>query len=174
MKYVRVRVTLRLTIGRSVGQSVSQSFRPSVLALSSSGTCDYQTLAVVRTVAVLSWGVLPVERTGLWTGPLYIYLMQLAEWTQIQIRKCRRDYYPGYLYSIHGRGMKGFCFHFTTASRTTLEPTQAPIQWVPGALSLGIKWQGLKLHSHLHLMPRSGMHGAISPVPLRLHGVVLS
>jgi hypothetical protein len=30
-------------------------------------------------------------------------------------------------------------FLFTTASRTALEPTQPPIQWVPGALSLGEK-----------------------------------
>jgi hypothetical protein len=28
---------------------------------------------------------------------------------------------------------------FTTASRTALEPTQPPIQWVPGDLSLGVK-----------------------------------
>jgi hypothetical protein len=28
-------------------------------------------------------------------------------------------------------------FLFTTASRTALGPTQLPIQWVPGALSLG-------------------------------------
>jgi hypothetical protein len=31
---------------------------------------------------------------------------------------------------------------FTTASRTALEPTQPPMQWVPGALSLGVKRQG--------------------------------
>jgi hypothetical protein len=30
----------------------------------------------------------------------------------------------------------------TTASRTTLGPTQPPIQWVPGALSLGVKRSG--------------------------------
>jgi hypothetical protein len=30
-------------------------------------------------------------------------------------------------------------FLFTTASRPHLEPTQPPIQWVPGALSLGLK-----------------------------------
>jgi hypothetical protein len=33
-------------------------------------------------------------------------------------------------------------FLFTTASRTALEPTQPPIQWVPGAPSLGVKRPG--------------------------------
>jgi hypothetical protein len=33
-------------------------------------------------------------------------------------------------------------FLFTTAFRTALEPTQPPIQWVPGALSLGVKQPG--------------------------------
>jgi hypothetical protein len=32
-------------------------------------------------------------------------------------------------------------FLFTTASRTALGPTQPSIQWVPGALSLGVKRQ---------------------------------
>jgi hypothetical protein len=31
-------------------------------------------------------------------------------------------------------------FLFTTASRTALGPTQPLIQWVRGALSLGVKW----------------------------------
>jgi hypothetical protein len=35
-------------------------------------------------------------------------------------------------------------FLFTTASRTALGPTQPPIQWVRGALSLGIKRPGRK------------------------------
>jgi hypothetical protein len=52
------------TDGLSVSQSVSQSVRPSVLASSSAGTRD-QILIVVKTAAVLSWGVLPVERTDL-------------------------------------------------------------------------------------------------------------
>jgi hypothetical protein len=30
-------------------------------------------------------------------------------------------------------------FLFTTVSRLALRPTQPPIQWVPGALSLGVK-----------------------------------
>jgi hypothetical protein len=33
-------------------------------------------------------------------------------------------------------------FLFTTVSRTALGPTQPPIQWVPGALSVGIKRPG--------------------------------
>jgi len=33
-------------------------------------------------------------------------------------------------------------FLFTTASRTVLGPTQPPIQWVPGAVSLGVKRPG--------------------------------
>jgi hypothetical protein len=33
-------------------------------------------------------------------------------------------------------------FLFTTAPRTALGPLQPPIQWVPGALSLGIKLLG--------------------------------
>jgi hypothetical protein len=33
-------------------------------------------------------------------------------------------------------------FLFTTASRTALGPTQPPTQWVPGALSLGVKRPG--------------------------------
>jgi hypothetical protein len=37
--------------------------------------------------------------------------------------------------SLQGLGI----FLFTTASRPALRPTQSPIQWVPGALSLGVK-----------------------------------
>jgi hypothetical protein len=33
-------------------------------------------------------------------------------------------------------------FLFTVASKTALGPTQPSIQWVPGALSLGVKWPG--------------------------------
>jgi hypothetical protein len=41
-------------------------------------------------------------------------------------------------YSQQGLGI----YLFTTASRTALRPTQPPIQWVPGAISLGVKWPG--------------------------------
>jgi hypothetical protein len=40
--------------------------------------------------------------------------------------------------SLRGLGI----FLFTTASRTALGPTQPPIQWVPGVLSLGLKRPG--------------------------------
>jgi hypothetical protein len=52
-------------------------------------------------------------------------------------------------------------FLFTTTSRPPLGTTQPHIQWVPGALSLRVKWP---LTSHLHLVPRSTMHGAIPPL----------
>jgi hypothetical protein len=42
------------------------------------------------------------------------------------------------LHSWRGLGI----FLFATMSRTALEPTQPPIQWVPGALSLGVKLPG--------------------------------
>jgi hypothetical protein len=40
-------------------------------------------------------------------------------------------------------------FLFTTASRTALGPTQPPIQWVSGALSLGVKRPGLEADNSL-------------------------
>jgi hypothetical protein len=66
-------------------------------------------------------------------------------------------------------------FLFTTASRTALGPTQPPIQWVPEALSLGVKWPGREAD---HPPPSSaevkewvGLH---LHYPIRFHGVVLS
>jgi hypothetical protein len=48
-------------------------------------------------------------------------------------------------------------------SRPALGPTQPPIQWVPVALSLEVKWPGVKLTTHLHLIPSSRLRGAIPP-----------
>jgi hypothetical protein len=52
-----------------------------------------------------------------------------------------------------------------TSSRPALGPTQPPIQWVPGALSLGVKRRGVKLTTHLHLTPRSRMRGTVHALP---------
>jgi hypothetical protein len=51
-------------------------------------------------------------------------------------------------------------FLFTTASRMALGPTQPPIQWAPGALSLGVKLTIL-----LHPVPKSRMCGVIPALP---------
>jgi hypothetical protein len=66
-------------------------------------------------------------------------------------------------------------FLFTTASRTALDPTQLPIQWVPGASSLGVKRPGREAD---HSPPSSTevkewVELYLHP-PLRLHGMVLS
>jgi hypothetical protein len=49
---------------------------------------------------------------------------------------------------------QGLGIFLTTVSRMALGPTQPPIQWVPEALSLGVKQPGVKLTAHLHLVPR--------------------
>jgi hypothetical protein len=60
-------------------------------------------------------------------------------------------------------------------SRTALGPTQPLIQWVPGALSLGVKRQGREAD---HPPPSSAEFknawSYTSTPPIRLHGVVLS
>jgi hypothetical protein len=66
-------------------------------------------------------------------------------------------------------------FLFTTASRQALGPTQPSTQWIPGALSLGVKRPGREAD---HLPPSSAevkecvdlyLHS-----PIRLHGVMFS
>jgi hypothetical protein len=58
---------------------------------------------------------------------------------------------PGYLTGIAlGYGLddrvfvsrQGVVIYIITASRPVLGPTQPPIQWVPRALLLGLKWPG--------------------------------
>jgi hypothetical protein len=52
-------------------------------------------------------------------------------------------------------------FLFDTMSRPALGLTQPPIQWVPGALSLEVKWLG---HEADH-SPPFRMCGSIPPLP---------
>jgi hypothetical protein len=55
-------------------------------------------------------------------------------------------------------------FSFSTAFRLHLGPTRPPIQWVLGALSLDVKWQGhAAVPPHFYLVPNSRIHGAIPP-----------
>jgi len=63
---------------------------------------------------------------------------------------------------------------FTTASRMALVPTQPPIQWVQGDLSLGVKRPGREANSppssaEVKVCVKLYLHS-----PIRLHGVVLS
>jgi hypothetical protein len=75
--------------------------------------------------------------------------------------------------SLHRRG-RDFLL-FATASRMTLGPTQPPIQWVPGALSLGVKRPRRETE---HLPPSSAEVKECAELylhsPICLHGVVLS
>jgi hypothetical protein len=66
-------------------------------------------------------------------------------------------------------------FLFTTVSRTALEPIQLPIQWVPVALSLGVKRLGREAdHSTPSSAEIKNVWSYTSISPIRLHGVVLS
>jgi hypothetical protein len=65
-------------------------------------------------------------------------------------------------------------FLFTTVSRTALGPAKPPIQWVPGALSLGVKSPGREAdHSPVSSAEVKNAWSYIFTPPIRLHGVVL-
>jgi hypothetical protein len=49
--------------------------------------------------------------------------------------------------------------------RPALGSIQPPIPWVPGALSPGCNGRGVKLTTHLQLVPRSRKRGSIHPPP---------
>jgi hypothetical protein len=58
----------------------------------------------------------------------------------------------------------GRIFLLTISSRPVLGLTQPPIQWVPG-----VKRPGMKLTTHLHLVPRSRIRESIHPLPHTSH-----
>jgi hypothetical protein len=61
----------------------------------------------------------------------------------------------------------------STSLRPSLGPTQLPVRWVPGTPSLGVKRPGREA-DHSQLVPRSRKCESIHPLPIRIHGVVLS
>jgi hypothetical protein len=66
-------------------------------------------------------------------------------------------------------------FLSTTASRKALGPTQPPIKWVPGALSLGIERLGREAdHSHPSSAEVKEWMELYLHFPISLQGVVLS
>jgi hypothetical protein len=74
------------------------------------------------------------------------------------------------LLSDYGDGLDGWSsIPGTGKIYLSLGPTEPPVQWVPG-----VKRPGLKLTTHLHIMPRSGIVELYLQVPLvRLYSVLL-
>jgi hypothetical protein len=91
------------------------------------------------------------DYTALYTGrqDLLLERSRYSDWLRAGRRKSRS--------SSPGR-VKNFVF--STSSRPALGPTQPPIQWVPGIFP-----RGVKLTTHLKLVPRSRKRGSIHPLP---------
>jgi hypothetical protein len=80
-------------------------------------------------------------------------------------------------YGMDGQGLipgKGKIIPFSSMSRQALGSTQPPIQWVQGALSLGVKRPGHE-DDHSPLFSAEVKNGrAIPPLPQYLHGILLN
>jgi hypothetical protein len=73
---------------------------------------------------------------------VYVLLLSAQKYNFIaqSVQRWFTGWTIGVLWFDFRRGLGNFLF--TTASITTLQPTQPPIQWVPGAVSLGSKAAG--------------------------------
>jgi len=77
---------------------------------------------------------------------LYFLIFSLSEHSSFTIVESASELLLVYRILIRGLDDRGFecrqglgIFFFTTESRTALEPTHLPIQWVPGTLFLEVK-----------------------------------
>jgi hypothetical protein len=71
-------------------------------------------------------------------------------------------------YRLNGRGSvagTGKIFLFCTASRLAPGPTQPPIEWLAGALSLGVKRPGRETDHLPSFIAEVKNGGAIPPLP---------
>jgi hypothetical protein len=80
-----------------------------------------------------------------------------------------RSWYRDWLWTGRPRGRNlnpgsAKKIHFSVLSRQALGFTQPPFQWVPGALSPGVKRQGSKATTHLKLLLKSRKCGCIHPL----------
>jgi hypothetical protein len=77
--------------------------------------------------------------------------------------------------SVHGDEYFKGIFLFATASRPALRPTKPPVQWVEGALSVGVKRPEREADDSPP--PSAEVKECVnytSTPPIRLHGFVLS
>jgi len=67
-----------------------------------------------------------------------------------------------------------FCL-FAIMSRLALGTTQPPIQWIQGAITLGVKWAGYEAeHSCPTKAKAKNVWNYTSTPPICLHGMVLN
>jgi hypothetical protein len=64
-------------------------------------------------------------------------------------------------------------FLYSAASHLALGPTQLPLQWVPGALSSGVKRPGGREYDHSPQSSAEVRSGGVRS-PIQIHGMVLN
>jgi hypothetical protein len=111
-----------------------------------------QSSAEIKECVLMAWYLVKHRDNFTFTLPFYFKILD------------DRDSFSG--------GGNDRIFLFVTASKTALGPTQPPTQWVPGALTQGVKRLGREA---VHLPPfGANVKNAwsyTSTSPVRLHGV---
>jgi hypothetical protein len=92
-----------------------------------------------------------------------LYLSQYSDWLRAARPKGRSSNPGG-----------GNNFHFSMSSGLGVGSKQPLTQWIEGALPQGYSGRGVRLTTHLQLVPRSRTCGSIVDYPIGLHGVVLN